>query len=151
MVITNKRAFAELLIELCESAGMPERGRQAALVRYMKSKGHQISQPAVKKWFDGESLPEVDKAIDLAKLFSVSIDDLFAGKKNLSSTTPSSIAQSGSSNLNQGQWPFENRISPEQYSSLTSEQRNKVEARINLYLEDNAVKSHTSGKKQATN
>ncbi|MFL9610202.1 hypothetical protein ACKF11_08975 [Methylobacillus sp. Pita2] len=152
MVINNKRAFSELLIKLCEADGLLERGRQAALVRYLKGKGHKISQPAVKKWFDGESLPETDKALDLARMFHISVDDLLSGNKEALHKRKQSQAGRSNEPHNEikSEWPFGDRITPEQYSTLYKDQKENIENRIQIFLDDNAIKSQEAAK-QASN
>lgn len=47
------------------------------------------------------------------------------------------------------QWPFSN-ISPEEYFSLEDDQRKNIENRVQIFLDDNSIKSQGSAK-QATN
>ena len=68
-------AFAERLIEICTEKGLKAHGRQAALARQLK-----VTQPAVKKWFDGDSIPDTDKIIDLAIWGNVCFEWLTTGR-----------------------------------------------------------------------
>jgi transcriptional regulator with XRE-family HTH domain len=68
-------AFADRLKQMCADKDLREHGRQAALARLLK-----ISQPAVKKWFDGEALPEMEKLVDLAIWGGVAIEWLVTGR-----------------------------------------------------------------------
>lgn len=68
-------AFSERLIEICSNKKLRPHGRQAALARLLK-----ITQPAVKKWFDGDSLPDTDKIIELAIWGGVCFEWLLTGR-----------------------------------------------------------------------
>lgn len=68
-------AFSERLIEICTEKNLRPHGRQAALARLLK-----ITQPAVKKWFDGESIPDTDKVIELAVWGGVCFEWLMTGR-----------------------------------------------------------------------
>lgn len=68
-------AFAERLVEICTENKLRPHGRQAALARMLK-----ITQPAVKKWFDGESIPDTEKIIELATWAGVCFEWLMTGR-----------------------------------------------------------------------
>lgn len=68
-------AFSERLIEICTEKKLRPHGRQAALARLLK-----ITQPAVKKWFDGDSIPDTDKVIELAVWGGVCFEWLLTGR-----------------------------------------------------------------------
>lgn len=137
MVIDTKMAFATLLKQLCNDVDLKERGRQAFIVRLLKSHGFVISQPAVKKWFDGESLPDTDKALVLANYFKISVTDLLSGiKKTVDSKN---FHQANQSPVTYN-WPFGDKISPAEYNSLSAKQKELVIARIQTYLDDNKIK-----------
>lgn len=68
-------AFADRLIEICTEKKLKPHGRQAALGRILK-----VTQPGVKKWFDGESLPDTDKLIELAIWGEVCFEWLMTGR-----------------------------------------------------------------------
>lgn len=78
-------AFAERLIEICADKGLKAHGRQAALARQMK-----ISQPAAKKWFDGDAMPDTDKIVEIALWGNVSFEWLMTGRgpKRLGEDSP---------------------------------------------------------------
>ena len=134
MVIDTKMAFATLLKQLCNDKDLKERGRQAFIVRLLKSHGFVISQPAVKKWFDGESLPDTDKALVLANYFKISVTDLLSGinktdeSKNFHQVNQSPVTYN---------WPFGDDVSHSEYNSLSKSQKDLIIARIKTYIEDN--------------
>lgn len=68
-------AFAERLIEICTEKNLRAHGRQAALGRLLK-----VTQPGVKKWFDGESIPDTEKVIELATWGGVCFEWLMTGR-----------------------------------------------------------------------
>jgi transcriptional regulator with XRE-family HTH domain len=67
-------AFAQRLAHACEEAGLPPRGRQTRIARALN-----ISQQAVRKWLDGLTWPEMQRAIDLADLLKVNVTWLLQG------------------------------------------------------------------------
>lgn len=73
-------AFSERLAEICHDHGLKPHGRQAALVRIFKSREVEVTQPAVKKWFDGEAIPETEKWIELAQWAGVCFEWLMTGR-----------------------------------------------------------------------
>ncbi|HSH86868.1 MAG TPA: hypothetical protein VK958_06415 [Methylophilus sp.] len=131
-------AFAALLKQLCEDAGLKERGRQADIVRLFKHHGIVISQPAVKKYFDGEALPDMDKALVLAKAFDYNVNDLLSGTKK--TTKSKNFDQVNQSPVTYSSWPFGEKITPDEYNSLLPKQKELVIARILTYLDDNSIK-----------
>jgi hypothetical protein len=68
-------AFAERLIEICTEKKLRPHGRQAALGRLFR-----VTQPAVKKWFDGTSLPDTEKTIEIAQWGGVCFEWLMTGR-----------------------------------------------------------------------
>lgn len=138
MVIDTKLAFAELLKTLCDERKIAERGRQAFFVRLLKANGLKISQPGVKKYFDGEALPDTPKAVVIAKFFNINVNDLLSGNKHYKTLTKDqhSVEQQSSSY----NWPFGDRITQSEYFSLTPTQQAQIENRIKIYLEDNSIK-----------
>lgn len=73
-------AFAARLAEICQSKGLKPHGRQAGLARVLTSLDRPITQPAIKKWFDGEALPDMDKFILLATWGGVHLEWLMTGR-----------------------------------------------------------------------
>ena len=73
-------AFAERLSEVCSDKGLRPHGRQAAMVRNLKARGIDVTQPAVKKWFDGEVIPDTDKCIEIAIWGDVCFEWLMTGR-----------------------------------------------------------------------
>jgi hypothetical protein len=73
-------AFAARLAEICTDQGLTPRGRQAALVRMLKGRQVDVTQPAVKKWFDGDSLPDMEKCIEIAQWGRVCFEWLMTGR-----------------------------------------------------------------------
>jgi hypothetical protein len=72
--------FSERLAEICADRKLFQHGRQAALMRVFKGQGMKVSQPAIKKWFDRESLPETEKIIFLAIWADVTVEWLMTGR-----------------------------------------------------------------------
>lgn len=72
---TLRRAFAERLAVIAESKGFKERGRQAEVARVC-----QVTQPAAKKWFDGDALPGMDHCVTIAEWGNVSFEWLITGR-----------------------------------------------------------------------
>jgi transcriptional regulator with XRE-family HTH domain len=67
--------FARRLQSLCIEKQIPTIGLQRRL-----AKAFGVSQPAVRKWLHGEGYPTMDKAIEIAKYFDVSIEWLLTGR-----------------------------------------------------------------------
>jgi hypothetical protein len=72
--------FSKRLIEICNDHGLKPFGRQAALTRIIVAAGLKVTQPSVKKWFDAEAIPDMDKCIVLAKWAKVSFEWLMTGR-----------------------------------------------------------------------
>lgn len=72
--------FAERLNALCDTMGVPPKGRnrQAALAMLME-----VSQKGARKWLEGEGLPTFDKAIHIAMWGGVSIEWLLTGRGDM--------------------------------------------------------------------
>lgn len=54
--------FAQRFTEVAAILGYEGHGRQSQLARY-----YNLKQPSVKKWFDGEAMPEYEICVDLCK------------------------------------------------------------------------------------
>ena len=67
--------FNEKLVQLRKSRNMTQDELAEALY---------VSRAAVSKWESGRGLPSIDSLKDIAKFFSVSIDELLSGEKLLS-------------------------------------------------------------------
>ena len=67
--------FNEKLVQLRKSRNMTQDELAEALY---------VSRAAVSKWESGKGLPSIDSLKDIAKFFSVSIDELLSGEKLLS-------------------------------------------------------------------
>lgn len=67
--------FNEKLVQLRKSRNMTQDELSEALY---------VSRAAVSKWESGRGLPSIDSLKDIAKFFSVSIDELLSGEKLLS-------------------------------------------------------------------
>lgn len=78
-MVTNpeKIAFSRRLNEALDGAGFAEKGsgRQVALAAKYK-----VSQNAVRKWLEAESIPEVSRLMQLATDFNVSFEWLATGR-----------------------------------------------------------------------
>lgn len=73
----EKIAFSRRLNEALDDAGFAEKGagRQVALAAKCK-----VSQNAVRKWLEGESIPEVSRLMQLAVDFNVAFEWLATGR-----------------------------------------------------------------------
>lgn len=67
-------AFAQRLVQACNEAGIPGRGRQTLIAKKLN-----VSQQAVRKWLDGLSYPEMPRAVELANLLEVNVNWLLQG------------------------------------------------------------------------
>jgi hypothetical protein len=102
--------FSKRLIELCDEKGLKPFGRQAALTRVIGAAGLKVTQPSVKKWFDAEAIPDMDKCIVLAKWAKVSFEWLMTGRGEKQTTlTYTSIPITNVVNL------MENMTTEQQY------------------------------------
>lgn len=149
MVMDKKRAFAELLIALCEKRNLEERGRQAALVRALKADGITVTQPAVKKWLDGDSMPSMAKAVGIAKFFNITVSDLLSGNKQvLGKLNSYQIAEPAPETQysDKPDWPFGTSVTPAQYGALTQDERDAV---VNVIL--SFWQKHQATKRAASN
>jgi len=68
-------AFSKRLREICAEKRLKPYGQQAALARLVG-----ISQPGVKRWFDGAVMPETPRLIFLAKWAGVTYEWLSTGR-----------------------------------------------------------------------
>ncbi|MAL97179.1 MAG: hypothetical protein CL583_01895 [Alteromonadaceae bacterium] len=71
--------FRERLIQAANDAGQNVRGIYAEISRDFSAAGTKVTQQAVKKWFDGDSVPGSDNVRRLAKRFGVSVEWLQYG------------------------------------------------------------------------
>lgn len=67
--------FAERFNEIAKQLGYEGHGRQTKLATYYKKK-----QPSVKKWFDGEAMPDYEICVDLCKRARVHYEWLMTGR-----------------------------------------------------------------------
>jgi transcriptional regulator with XRE-family HTH domain len=77
VTVPEKIAFSRRLNEALDATGFAEKGagRQVALAAKYK-----VSQNAVRKWLEGESIPEVSRLMQLAVDFHVSFEWLATGR-----------------------------------------------------------------------
>ncbi|MGG2139939.1 LexA family protein [Symbiopectobacterium sp. RP] len=70
MVRTDKLRdeFSQRLAQACKEAGLDDRGRGAAIAKFLG-----VSSKAVSKWLNGEAVPRQDKMHDLARFLRVDI------------------------------------------------------------------------------
>ncbi|MDR5170710.1 helix-turn-helix transcriptional regulator [Methylobacillus flagellatus] len=149
MVMDKKRAFADLLVALCEKKNLEERGRQAALVRALKADGITVTQPAVKKWLDGDSMPSMAKAVGIAKFFNIQVSDLLSGNKQALVKLNSYQVEETSlntPNVGKSDWPFGASVTPAQYEVLTTDEKDAV---VNVIL--SFWQKHQKTKRTASN
>lgn len=71
----EKLLFSRRLKELCVEKNLPEHGRQTILRKKLK-----ISQEAVRKWLDGESIPRHNHKVQLCEYFGVNYEWLATGR-----------------------------------------------------------------------
>jgi hypothetical protein len=72
----ERRKFAERFTEIACQLGYEGHGRQTNLARYYK-----LKQPSVKKWFDGDAVPDYAVCVDLCKRAHVHYDWLMTGRE----------------------------------------------------------------------
>ena len=77
MVINEKLEFAKRMNKVADWLGIPPKGnnRQSALGKIFG-----VSQESARKWLEGESLPQTQKCIEIAKRAKVSFDWLMTGR-----------------------------------------------------------------------
>lgn len=81
----DKLAFAKRLNLGLGEAGIPERGRAAELQRRLQSHPQNQDTPsltAIRKWLDGDSLPEVKRLGTLSDIIGKSVTWMLTGKDN---------------------------------------------------------------------
>lgn len=71
----ERMAFAARLIELCNAAGLPVRGRQTKLAELFK-----VTPKAARKWVSGLGLPELELIIKIARWGNVNVEWLVSGR-----------------------------------------------------------------------
>ncbi|SEN73111.1 hypothetical protein SAMN05216325_1442 [Nitrosomonas marina] len=71
----EKALFSKRLKELCDEKNLPEYGRQTLL-----RKKFGVSQEAVRKWLDGESIPKHSHKVALCDYFGVNFEWLSTGR-----------------------------------------------------------------------
>jgi len=72
---TERHGFASRLVELCNTAGMPERGRQSQLARQFE-----VTPKAARKWINGLGLPELEMIMAIARWGNVNMEWLLTGR-----------------------------------------------------------------------
>ncbi|UAA38556.1 hypothetical protein KIH87_18110 [Paraneptunicella aestuarii] len=77
--IISKSQFAERLHLSLDILGWKQRGRPKQLQDYYSSKGVNLSEKTFHKWLRGQSFPDWDNLIHLARLTSKSISYLIYG------------------------------------------------------------------------
>jgi len=72
-----KRAFASRLNAICDDKRVPPKGqnRQAEVARIFG-----VSQKGARKWLEGEGLPTLERAIEMALWADVSVEWLLTGR-----------------------------------------------------------------------
>ncbi len=75
-------SFSIRLHAACDAAGIKQLGRAPELMRRLQARGHRLSVQAVRKWFDGESLPRSSMLSEIAIILKVSSDELLTGRKS---------------------------------------------------------------------
>lgn len=71
----ERRKFAERFAEVADQLGYKGHGKQTALAQY-----YGLRQPSVKKWFDGESVPDFSICVDICKRARVHYEWLMTGR-----------------------------------------------------------------------
>lgn len=77
--------FSQRLKVACDDAKLPAYGRPAKVVALLAEGGVKISVQAVRKWFDGETLPSMENLSVLAGKISIDANYLLTG---IEPTTP---------------------------------------------------------------
>lgn len=83
-----REAFAARLAEICAEKGLRDHGRQAELGRILK-----VSQPAVGKWFNGETFPDLDRMVEISEWAGVNLEWLMTGRGPKRSVHPTQQSQ----------------------------------------------------------
>lgn len=73
--VTERHGFASRLVELCNSAQLPARGRQTRL-----SEIFGVTPKAARKWVNGLGLPELEIIIAIARWGNVNMEWLLTGR-----------------------------------------------------------------------
>lgn len=76
-VSRTKREFSARLNEICDDAGIPPKGKNRQTIL---GKKFGVSQKGARKWLEGESLPTLEKCIELSARFQVHIEWLLTGR-----------------------------------------------------------------------
>jgi transcriptional regulator with XRE-family HTH domain len=78
-----KRAFSDRLNQLCDKAQIPPKGKNRQTI---VAKRFGVSQKGARKWLEGEGLPTLEKAIEIAEEFGVAVTWLLQGRDGAPST-----------------------------------------------------------------
>lgn len=84
----EKLLFSMRLKELCMEKNLPEHGRQTILRKILN-----VSQEAVRKWLDGESVPRHSHKVKLCEYFKVNYEWLSTGRGQKYITSQKSNAE----------------------------------------------------------
>jgi len=71
--------FSERLNKACDNAGFPVRGRAKEIQDRLEDK---VSVVAIRKWLNGEAIPDTKRMRNLATIVSTSVDHLISGEPN---------------------------------------------------------------------
>ncbi len=77
MIVNEKYSFAARMNQVADILGIPPKGenRQALMGKMFK-----VSQEAARKWLAGESMPQMEKSIEICKKANVTIEWLLTGR-----------------------------------------------------------------------
>ncbi|MDM4106143.1 S24 family peptidase [Klebsiella oxytoca] len=67
----SKIAFTERLLQICQTIGLTERGRNKTIADLLNKAGVEISTPGVWKWFNAQAIPDNQKIVALSKILGV--------------------------------------------------------------------------------
>lgn len=74
---TEKKAFAERLNRVADKLGIPEKGRNR---QELFGKRFGVSQESARKWLEGESMPQLERCIQIATAACVSFEWMMTGR-----------------------------------------------------------------------
>ncbi|UTV26414.1 helix-turn-helix domain-containing protein [Photobacterium atrarenae] len=76
---SESQLFSERLNKACDQAGFPVRGRAKEIQEKLEEK---VSVVAIRKWLNGEAIPDTKRMRNLAKIVGTSVDHLITGESD---------------------------------------------------------------------
>jgi len=75
--IDKKAAFSDRLNELCDEDGIPPKGKNR---QKLVGERFSVSQKGARKWLEGEGFPDMEKCLEIAEEFNVTVEWLLTGR-----------------------------------------------------------------------